>query len=475
MLQNTIRDKLAVGGLSAGARDWVVKALDPACTLKSHGIPDASACSVMRPEYTVQQTIPAPAVATATWDCIMFLPPGNVQTLMWAAGPAGTDFSSPTAPAGGVYGYIALESYVDYPGNTQWTYLDTTAAPPYPPWSETNLGSRGPTSVPLTFRHQYKSVTVDLIAAAVNNQGDVYASQYPTDFRLSKRPQIIGTGGLHPNPLMALKNEIALPMNEYDLTLSSRNPYVAKAVEGVYMPLRLMGPNQPFADVSYGGGAGSTISGSVLLPIYDRSVQHTQTFWPVQNDTGGQVGQPWINSMYQSATVTCDTGYDNTATGVIIWRGLSAGGGGGGFGASLMVKVIVGLEVCPRPTTADRIYAQPAAPYEPRALEAYYGIMGQLQPAYPARFNALGAILPVISTALSQLWPAVKAGGAAFLKQVMGEERAAERVPFDAPRRVAVREPVAKRSPSVASRVSRVSVKPRPRRRGKRALATTLR
>jgi hypothetical protein len=467
MLQNTIRDKLGANGLSVGARDWVVKALDPSCTLKSPGIPDANACSVMRPDYTVQVTIPAPAVATATWDCIMFVPPGNVSSLMWAAGPAGTDFSSPSAPAGGVYGYVPLENFTDYAGSTQWAVLDTSAPPPYPPIGEINLSSRGPSSVPLTFRHQYKSVTVELIAAAVNNQGDVYAAQYPTDVRLVKRPYVTSVASTSTGSiLVALRNEVALPFNERDLTLSSRNPYVAKAVDGVYMPLRLMGPSQPFADVAYAGGTGNGYAAGVVFPIYDRSVQHTQQFWVVQNDTGGQVGQPWINTMHSAMTMTCDTGYDNTASGVIIWRGLSAGGGGSGFGASLMVKVIAGLEVCPRPTTADRIYAQPAAPYEPRALEAYYGIMGQLAPAYPARFNSLGAILPVISTALSQLWPAIRAGGAAFLKQVTGEERAAERVPFDAPRRTVAVKPTPRRATSVASRVS---TKPRVRRRVRRA------
>jgi hypothetical protein len=105
---------------------------------------------------------------------------------------------------------------------------------------------------------------------------------------------------------------------------------------------------------------------------------------PCQNDTGGEVavvplGQTQMDAWPGLALtggitgvepVVLDTGYDNMMVGVVIFRNLAGGGGSGGpsFAASLQVKVLVGLEIVPRPTSVDRVFQKPCEQYNPRAL-----------------------------------------------------------------------------------------------------------
>jgi hypothetical protein len=98
-----------------------------------------------------------------------------------------------------------------------------------------------------------------------------------------------------------------------------------------------------------------------------------------------------------------DSAYDNINIGVVIFRGLQ-GNSGGGFGSALQLKCIAGLEIAPNPNASVRIFAEAAAPFEPRALEAYYTLCLELKDAYPASFNSLQSILDAISSAASKVW-----------------------------------------------------------------------
>lgn len=434
--RDRLREKLGAFGISESAKDWVIKTLDPAVTLSTEGIPDSNACSVMRPESTVQYTISTPAaMPTPTWDCYIVLTPGNANAGIYAYGPAGTDFGATTLPPSCGFGVIPIEACTDLPGATMWLPVDPNNNYPTSP-SRAYLSIRAPSSNPLTFRHVYKSATIDLIAPAVANQGDVFAAQYPPDFRTHGVPyagaSVSNSTGYN---LVYTENRCALPVREEDLTLSVRNPYVGLAKDGVYMPLKHPGPTFDFADVAYRGGTGHANSINILgggglasasiSPFLPYGIQLPMSFHVANNDTGGLTGfeNPFINQIWSQATTGYDTGYDNTNVGVIIFRGLSAGGGGGGFGASILLKIKVGLEACPRPTTASRVYQQPPHPYEPRAIEAYYALVSEMASAYPSSYNALGALLPVLSGLAGRLLPALSTGASAFMREIMGAPR----------------------------------------------------
>jgi len=113
-----VERRLTRFGVSGVGRDWVMRALHPAgAELPCPGIPDESAVAVMRPQYRAEYTIPTPAVSTATWDCMLIQYAGDVNAVLWAAAPAGTDFSSQSAPPGAVSGVITIQpSQVIGPG-----------------------------------------------------------------------------------------------------------------------------------------------------------------------------------------------------------------------------------------------------------------------------------------------------------------------------------------------------------------------
>jgi len=288
-------------------------------------------------------------------------------------------------------------------------------------------------SLASAFRSQYRSHTIELSAAGLSDQGEVYAGQFPLEVRNTRWQNYGSTLNAGGNSLAGFVDYVPLPFNESDLSLACRNAYVGKAKDGVYMPIRLSGPSQPFTKstptaVGSWNAAPNTSGFPVPCTIaLGTSVQWPHVLFACQNDTAGEVAsQPlgpsqsdsWVNMAYQggpsgSSNFTGDTGLDNCMVGVVIFRGLSGTGGGGGgpsFSASVVIKSLIGLEIVPRPTSIDRVFQKPATPYNPRALEAYFAIANELAPAFPASANALGGLLPILASAASTLWPAVRSG-----------------------------------------------------------------
>jgi len=465
-----LRERLGAFGISESAKDWVVKTLDPAVTLTTKGVPDSTSCAVMRPEYTIQFNIATPVVPTPTWDCYIVFIPGNMNSAIYAYGPGGTDFGTSTAPANTGVGWIPLENSNDVGPGTKWMCTDISAGGPYPASVEALFDLRVPSSNPATFRHVYKSATIDLVAPAVANQGDVFCGQYSPEFRRRGRPNAQAKAG---TDFVWMVNECALPVSEDALTLSSRNPYVGLAKDGVYVPLKHPGPTMSFADVGYFGGVGTgsniTVVGGgglatcTIAPIDGYGVQYPMSFNVANNDSGGPTGSesPWINTVWGDQFIGFDTGYDNTNVAVVIFRGLAAGGGGGGFGASLLLKVKVGLEVCPRPTTASRIYVQPPHPYEPRAIEAYYALAAEMAAAYPSSYNALGLLMPALSSIASRLVGPFMSGASAFMRELTGAPQREARPKLIEKETIRVSRPARTASVrSARSTGSRVALKP---------------
>jgi hypothetical protein len=416
-----IHEKLARFGVSGPGREWLLRALHPASEDPSPGLPDQSATPVLRPAFRVNATIQPPAeLSNGLWDCFMWIPPGDVNALYWATGPSGTNFAGSIPPVGAEVGVIRLQSSSIYnPSN------------PYP----LTFGVREDQAVTSLadistngFRHQYKSVTVHLNAADVANQGQIYAAQFSPILRYNSGVvpsgydsgiPIPGTDPVVNYSLVAGRYSCVLPASEDDLTAMAPDFYMNVAKEGCYMPMRLSGPAQHFARTvplgtvyESGGGAGVWSQDPCAFPM--GAVMAPTSNVPIGV---GSSNSPWVyriatENMPPNIAVTLptplmfDTGYDNTNVGVMIFRGLQGGGGGGGggFGASLQVKVLAGLEVAPNPESSSRVFAEPAVPYEPRALEAYYTLCLELLDAYPASFNSLESILDAIGSAASKVW-----------------------------------------------------------------------
>jgi len=486
-----IHKRLARFGVSGPGRDWVLRALHPASEKKSPGLPDESSTFVLRPDFRIVSTILPPSSASQ-WDCLLWTVPGDCNALYWATGPSPVDFTGPQPPNGAQVGVIQLQSTVD--SDTTNPYLiQFGGAVAQALTNVPNLRAAG-------FRHQFKSITIEQISAAVSDQGQVYAGQFSPLFRtvglveLSGYDSGVSIPGSSPPAnysLIAQHYTAILPSDEASLSRMNPDFYQAPSREGVYMPLRLSGPNQAFTRSVSGetvhqtnGGAGFLASDQSLFPT-------GAILSPTSNELSrSPASDPWPYLIPVTALTSpdgtvislpgrqgFDTGYDNINCGVVIFRGLQGGGGGGGFGASLQVKVIAGLEVAPIPSQGDAVFAERPAPFEPKAMEAYYRMCLELKGVYPARFNSFEDILDAIGDVAKKVWGNVEPalvggitsladGGIGLLTNAVGRRLGmmGPRAMPSAPR-VTYRAPSAARS--MSSRVSARSIKARPRMRAK--------
>lgn len=414
-----VEKRLARYGLTTHGRNWVLKALNPVDDVDTEGMPDQSTAPVLRPEFRVQGTIQPPAGAVSTYDVFIYALPGDVNAVYWATAPSPADFTATTMPAAATFGRLQMQS-CQLLESTPIT--DFSVGPPFP---QGTCYSTAPVSRPLASRHYYKSLTVHLIAPDICNQGTVYAAQFPP--RFSNVSTVSHTGeyapfNITPNGTIAgFPRSIRLPLSEEELMLMAPDALTGPAKDGVYMPLHMSGPNQPFPDATtpstFAWGDGGSFGmlhyfGPGNGPSSVSTPQATFCHFPVLvrdqlRPWVSLAARPYANLPPSSQPLTgWDSGYDNLNAGVVIFRGIAAGSGGA-FGASLQVKALVGLEIVPRPLAPDRVFARPAAVFDPKAMEVYYSVLHELHQAYPASYNAFGLLGPMIMSALARLAPIV--------------------------------------------------------------------
>lgn len=406
-MQAEVERKLERYGLTSSGRDWVLKALNPASERTCSGIPDQSTTRVLRPEFRAEQIVSPNVAATSTWDLYIFSTPGDVNAVYWASAPSPADFTAVTIPYGAEFGRIQLQDCV--PTDNIVT-VNLALTPPV----LSDVISTTPVSRPLSFRHMYKSLTAHLLAPAVANQGAVYCAQFPP--RFSTTSTAITTEEYTTGPVAwVVPRPVRLPLSEGELMLMSPDAYTGPAKDGFYVPLHCAGPSQPYPDpviptawslgpaTAYGMFPYAVTSSAPSLGSFSHAPQLVRDgveSWP------SIAARPKIVSGVGVVPhfTGWDSQYDNTNIGVAIFRGLAASSATVP-GASVQLKALVGLEIVPRPLAPDRVFAKPAAVYDPRAMEVYYTILHELHQAYPASYNALGALLPVISTLLARLAP----------------------------------------------------------------------
>jgi len=198
-----------------------------------------------------------------------------------------------------------------------------------------------------------------------------------------------------------------------------------EAKRGVFVPERLLGPDQPFvmprtstecrtSHFNDGGGSdtfnydvrilkafwnGTTTSYSApLLPTTPEYVNgdfitQTHPWWSGLARLGGF-------PVNENETPAYDTAYSNNASTAILLRGLD-------YNSSWTVQKFVSLEFIVAPNSVYRSLTTPGADYDKRALAAYYLIANEMPMCYPADHNDLGLLLPLIEDAVSALAPVI--------------------------------------------------------------------
>lgn len=485
-----IHRQLEGRGVTREGREWVLRALHPASGRQTRGLPDASATPVLRPEIGSRYTIEPPSGADK-WDCIIWTPPGDVNTVFYATGQSPCDFSSsavPTTPFS--VGSVVLQqtTLTTYPvGFAQVT--DTTRT--------VEAITSVPSLRPASFRHQYKSITIELDAPAVADQGFVTAAQFAPLMKSVGGVILDGydSGVLIPgsNPpqnygLYAEMYTSILPTEENVMAKLSHKMYAGNARDGVYMPLHLAGPVQNFVRSSITGLVNHSQTAMICNADISRFPMGAIIAPTAYDLIGTNTAQPWPFSCAQrdsygvsSYRPVLDSGYDNVNIGVVIFRGLSGGGGGGSFSSQLTLKVIDGLELTVCPTNASSVFAEDPAPYDPKALEAYYAMVISLMDAYPASYNSLEDMWDALKSAASYVWnkvldpvisnvaPIVVNGATALATRGLGQlagRLTGASAPRVAPRLLQYAPPARARSASTARSVvlrAKTRARPKPR------------
>jgi hypothetical protein len=281
-----------------------------------------------------------------------------------------------------------------------------------------NVGQSSPANGAFAYRITHKSITATLVASAVSDQGTVFAAQF-APVRHTKAAMPVNAA----NPDVAIIDMYSPPTSESQMALMAPGYYQGQARGGVFVPTRLSGPDQPF--------------------VYRRTLDRINypatngTYWPASNNgdlPAAWVGKPLISAAYNSlsevpawctptmvnqAQSPIYTAGDNTNQSVIIFRGIT-GSGTGALAASVMVKIIVGMEIVPAPLGVDRVFTLPPAPYDPRAMEAYYALSREMADAYPASYNSLASVLGVAASVAARLWPYIKLAAPVALRYIEG-------------------------------------------------------
>jgi len=257
------------------------------------------------------------------------------------------------------------------------------------------------------FRTTYSGLTLHNTSSSLYNGGTLIAGQFAAGSN-DDYTGAVTRDGVYTTFNMKSYN---IPMTDDALTQMCPGAQAVDAKEGVFMPLRLLGPTQPF--VSEVGSIGKVQQGSALGPQVVTVVSDAtganpsntsmpSTFYPSRLGGGGpDTGQPWwVNNSLAIAGRIDDTNYDNVAIGIVIMRSLP-------YEASFSLQRYVGLEAVLDTMSPFRSMAMSTAPFDSAAMKAYYDIAATMPFSYPASYNSLALVLPYIAKALETLRPHV--------------------------------------------------------------------
>ncbi len=394
-----VKARLEKAGVEGQAAEWLIKALNPA-TPGSSGtlIPDAACDPVATPEFVVSTTVNAPA--GASWDCMIIKPPTFPLLAIIVTGPVGTNFAA---------SWTGLTVQVMQTEPATSAVLFATAAQQYIMGAVNStpvtVNAMTPSSFPLRWRATSRSSTEYLVASDLNNQGTVTSGAYPTRLR-PYRPWVVFAGVA---PLSYNYKAMLMPLNESDMTTMNPKVRVAPAKTGVYQPIYNAGPTFEWAtadaqpplghDSNYGGVAGSHL---LYMPSSLGSQPDTiapavvATIVAPQDTTTDFAIDGWATALVTAPVVPANPytyGTSNELCGVSIYRGLSAS-------AAITIKVVLGLELVPMPTSPIRQFTKTSTTNDPRAIQLYYELVRDMPQSYPAASNFFSTIVSGISRLL---------------------------------------------------------------------------
>lgn len=408
-------------GISPEAERFLTNALYPPAGYRRVGIPDSNWVASVQLDANPSTSITAPSGidADATWDCLIVAPPGDVTAAFIVAAPAGTNFYDSVAPVGTNVTYSKALQITPSSSPLQKYNVVVTQYTATGSGTTTGIywGKRSGVGTD-AFRSTYRGITLHSTTSELYNGGTVYASQFPTlyDQRGMDVDTYVPSG--QSETYVVAQAQAQLPLDENAMTSMVPGTVVSEARHGVFMPIRHLGPDQPFVQatdianvkryVAMSGGTwtdthfptarGATSPLTELaskMGVAPRYIDQT-------SGSGTDEDVPWWLRAARAATIgyISDTGFDNMATGVILMRGLHKN-------ASFNLIAHVGLEIIPTVTSQFRSLVSEPVPNEPRALDVLYAVEENMRFAYPANYNGVAALVPLLAKAVKFLAPIV--------------------------------------------------------------------
>jgi hypothetical protein len=240
------------------------------------------------------------------------------------------------------------------------------------------------------YRITAQSVTVELIASDLINQGSITAYQ-------ARLPPLTGSPGQYRDPTdssdfgichdYVLYPEPPVPSEG----LMGTTAYTSKAKEGCYMPLKLT--SFKWRDTLDRAAFFSCTRAQAIAPNY-------QVIKPA---VGAPLVWPWYENRstvlkfgdYPASPKLCGHNF-----GLIRLSGLRAG-------VSVRVRVRQVLEISARPGTIYAPLLEPSLPPDETAVRMYEEISARMQDAYPASYNDLGKLKSIIAGLAKKVLPYV--------------------------------------------------------------------
>jgi len=243
------------------------------------------------------------------------------------------------------------------------------------------------------YRVTSQSVTVELIAPALADQGTITACQYDVPPRTVNpsycditSPNDFNTGRtVYCTPDFYVYEK---PVTTSQMVLGTQ-AYTAKAREGAYMPLKLRSfkwrnNNDPM--VAY---ATTAELGRVMCTS---ATPMDSSGWPFYLGALPSTDQFGVAGLLPK---NCGHGI-----GVMAIEGMAAS-------VAIRVRVRQTLEIVCKPSTEFSPMAEVALPPDDTALRMYYEVSSRMADAYPASYNDLGKLKSIISGLAKKILPFV--------------------------------------------------------------------
>lgn len=405
-------------GISKDGATWLARAFHPpADELGPTFVPDETyrPCVPMVTRPTLTVSAPAGIEPDASWDLCILALPGDGTGFAVCSAPAGYDFAT-GALADATVQIVHSLPQVPVSSVVWGSTLSTGSTVGY--WCGAFETEH------IAFRKTFASVTAYMTASSLYDGGTVTSAQVAvpwTESGLISYPNQHGSTGRYP---MSGTTTGFLPLTEAEITTQVPGCRVAPAKEGVYLPLRLLGPTQPYvaqrplkgelvcssalpaAPAAFWRPAPA--SGIGLNPASSATVPTVPILYSSVGADGVDLQVPWFNHAFGSVTNLTqgvltehnETGFDRFATGVTIFRGLHAA-------ATITVKGYFGYQLVPRETSPLRSLVVIPPPADEVALRMYYSVVQRMPIAYPARDNGLGMLLPKLMSVVRYVAPYV--------------------------------------------------------------------